>query len=77
MVELKLLQYIQKKVMKEVKEYLYVLDYSDSTICEIQLDEEDENLETEDILNRRNLDMDECSFMWTTNKIDTIIELKP
>jgi hypothetical protein len=52
--------------------YLYVLDYSDCTICEIELDEEDSKLTTFDILHRRGMDADECAHMYTNNRIEEI-----
>lgn len=58
-----------------MNEYLYVLDYSDSTICEIHLTDEEQNMDTEQILSNHGLDIDTCSFMFTTCKIDNIIEL--
>ena len=58
-----------------MKEYLYILDYSDSTICEIHLTDEEQDLDIDDILKRHELDIDSCVFMFTTSKINNIIEL--
>ena len=58
------------------EEYLYVLDYSISAIYEIILDEEDEDAEIEDILKRRNLNIDECSWMFSNNRITNILTLE-
>ena len=54
-------------------DYLYILDYSDSTISKIILKEEDKNLETEDILNRYGFNIDECYFMFSNIDIKEII----
>lgn len=54
-------------------DYLYILDYSDSTISKIILKEEDKNLETEDILNRYAFNIDECYFMFSNIDIKEII----
>lgn len=61
--------------MEGNNEYLYVLDYSDATVCEIKLDKEDDKLTTEEILHRRGLNADECAFMYTVRKCDYIIPL--
>lgn len=53
-------------------DYLYILDYSDSTINKIILKEEDKNLETEDILNRYGFNIDKCYFMFSNIDIKEI-----
>ena len=53
------------------KEYIYVLDYSDSTICEIVRDVDDEQ-EIEDILEEYGCNIDSCSWMITDHKINKI-----
>lgn len=58
--------------MDDTKEYLYALDYSDCTICEIALDEEDEKLDTSEILYRRHMNIDTCSVMYTRSRINEI-----
>ena len=49
--------------------YLYILDLSDCTICEIILTNEDKTLETEDVLKKYGCDIDYCQFMYTVNRI--------
>lgn len=63
-------------ITEDNNEYLYILDYSDCTVCEIKLDEKDDKLTTEEILYRRGLNPDECAFMYTTLKCDYIIPLE-
>lgn len=50
--------------------YCYVFDYSNSSITEIELTKEDEQLEAEQILNKRNFDIDNCSWMFTEEKCE-------
>lgn len=65
--------------MENLQEYCYILDYSDGTICEIKIESEDldENCEIDidKLFYKHNIDKDACSWMFTTSKIDTIIEL--
>ena len=56
-------------------EYMYVMDYSDSTISEVTLSSEDENLESCDLLKKYGFDEDTCSFMFTTIKINNITKI--
>lgn len=57
------------------KEYCYILDYSDATICEIELTDEDKDLESEDLLNKYGCKSDTCSFMFTAVRIENITKL--
>lgn len=57
-------------------EYLYCLDYSDNTICEIILDEKDDELNTEEILHRRHMNIDTCAYMYSSTKINNITEIE-
>lgn len=75
MVKLKVKQFIQKKDMEDIKQYIYVLDYSDCTICEIAITEELKDIELEDILEKFGCNVNTCSFMIADCKIDSIIEL--
>lgn len=56
------------------KEYIYVLDYSDCTICEIVRDANDER-EVEYVLKEYGCDIDTCCFMITNHKINEITTL--
>lgn len=61
----------------KIKEYCYILDYSDSTVCVIEITEEDFNLESEELLEKYGCNIDTCEYMYSTNKIDNIIKLNP
>lgn len=56
------------------KEYIYILDYSDSTICEIVRDIDNEQ-EIEDVFKEHGCNIDNCSYMITNHKINEIITL--
>lgn len=60
--------------MENIKEYIYVLDYSDCTICEIVLDKDDDT-DIEDVLEKYGCNVNTCSWMISDNKIESIIEL--
>ena len=62
-------------VISKCREWLYVLCYADSSINEIALTEEDEDVDIETILGRYGLNADECSWMFTTNRIENITNL--
>lgn len=49
-------------------EYLYVFNYSQPAIYEIPVTEDDDDLER--ILKAHDLNLDECSYMWTKEKLD-------
>ena len=65
--------------MEDTNEYCYVMDYSDSTICEIQIgpEDNDENgeLDIDKLFSKHDLKTSNCSWMITTSKIESIIEL--
>lgn len=54
------------------KEYIYVLDHSDCTICEIERSTDDEK-EIEDVLNEHGFNINTCSWMISDHKIENII----
>lgn len=58
--------------MKDIKEYLYIMDFSDASISEIEITKEDEDLETCDLLDKYGFNADECFFMFTTKRITSI-----
>ena len=53
--------------------YMYVMDFSDSSITEVCLKDEDKKLEANDLLNKYSFSVNTCSWMFTTTKIDNII----
>lgn len=56
------------------KEYIYILNYSDSTICEIVRDADDER-KVENVLKEHGCNINTCSWMITDHKINEIITL--
>lgn len=58
--------------MEDVKEYCYVMDFSDASLSEIEITEEDKDLESSDLLNKYGFNDDECFFMFTTKRITNI-----
>ena len=60
--------------MENTKEYIYVLDYSDCTICEIVLDKDDDT-DIEDVLEKYGCNVNTCSWMISDNKTESITEL--
>ena len=51
------------------KEYCYVLDFSEPGIYEISLQVEDQDLETETLLDKYDFKEDQCSFMFTDHQL--------
>lgn len=58
--------------MEDIKEYCYVMDFSDASLSEIEITEEDKDLESSDLLNKYGFNDDECFFMFTTKRITNI-----
>lgn len=58
--------------MANIKEYLYVMNFSDTSISEIEITEEDKDLESYDLLDKYGFNDDECFFMFTTKRITNI-----
>lgn len=53
--------------------YLYILDYSDGSVCEIKLTKEDLELDNvETLFDKYNLNIDNCSWMFTSTKRNII-----
>ena len=53
---------------------IYVLDYSDCTICEIVRDKDD-NTDVEDVLEKYGCNVNTCSWMISDHKIESITKL--
>lgn len=64
--------FILKKDMEDIKEYLYIMDFSDASISEIEITKKDKDLETCDLLDKYGFNDDECFFMFTTKRITNI-----
>ena len=58
--------------MENIKEYCYVMDFSDASLSEIEITEENKDLESSDLLNKYGFNDDECFFMFTTKRITNI-----
>ena len=60
--------------MKNTEEYVYILDYCNGGLYEIKLEPEDRNreLDMDVFLKEYGLNADECSWMFTTNRIYNI-----
>lgn len=55
--------------------YIYVLDYSDATICEIYVSDEEKQMKIEDIIEKHGCNINTSSWMATENKIEDIIKI--
>lgn len=65
--------------MEDDKKYCYVMDFSDASLSEIEITEEDKDLTYFGLLNlldKYGFNHDECSFMITTNRITNINKIK-
>lgn len=61
------------KYKRNMDSYLYVLDYSDSSVCEIKLTKDDLEIENvEKLFDKYNLNIDNCSWMFTSTKRNII-----
>lgn len=67
------------KTDKLVQEYVYILDHCTGSAYKIVMDDEDMTIDkdTEDILYKYGLDIDQVSFMFSTNDITEFELLKP
>lgn len=57
-----------------MKEYIYVLNYCDGKVYRIDIDEEDEDTDTEILLNNYGFDINEVEYMYSTVETDCIIK---
>lgn len=55
--------------------YIYVLDYSDATICKIELTEEEKHMDAQDVIEKHGCDTSTCSWMCTDKDIVVIINI--
>lgn len=55
--------------------YLYILDFSDETVCKIKLTDEDWNKTTEDVLKEHGCNIDTCLTMYSCNDIKYITDI--
>lgn len=55
--------------------YIYILDYGDATICEIQIVDSMRDKTIEDIIEQAGCNINTCSWMCTVGKIESITKL--
>ncbi len=55
--------------------YIYILDYSDCSICEITIADDERTMELEDIIEKHGCNTSTSSWMCSNYKIESIIEL--
>ena len=53
-----------------MNEYIYILDFCTPGIYEIELDDRDEDLEIDELLDRRGLKSSNCNYMITSEKLE-------
>ena len=58
------------------QEYLYVMDFSDASISEIELTEEYNEIDLFDLLDKYGFNADTCEWMFTTERITEITKAK-
>lgn len=59
----------------EEGDYIYILDYSDCTICEIRVTADEVNMEIEDVLEAHGCNINTCNWMITSNEINNITSI--
>ena len=52
------------------KEYVYILSFGTNEVLEIGVTEEDSNLTTEELLDKYNLDIDNCLIMYNSYRLN-------
>lgn len=52
------------------KEYVYILSFGTNEVLEIGVTEEDSNLTTEELLDKYNLDIDNCLVMYNSYRLN-------
>lgn len=56
--------------IKVYSEYVYILDFRNNRICEIGIAGDDTNLNSEELLSRYGLYIDNCNIMYSTHKLN-------
>lgn len=51
------------------KEYIYILSFGTNEVLEIGITEEDSNLTTEELLDKYDLDIDNCLVMYNSYRL--------
>ena len=55
--------------INDYKEYLYILSFSTNEVLEIGITKEDSNLTTEELLDKYDLDIDNCLVMYNSYRL--------
>lgn len=53
----------------DCKEYIYILSFSTNEVLEIGITKEDSNLTTEELLDKYDLDIDNCLVMYNSYRL--------
>lgn len=55
--------------INDCKEYIYILSFDTNEVLEIGITKEDSNLTTEELLDKYNLDIDNCLVMYNSYRL--------
>lgn len=55
--------------INDCKEYIYILSFSTNEVLEIGITKEDSNLTTEELLDKYDLDIDNCLVMYNSYRL--------
>lgn len=55
--------------INDCKEYVYILSFSTNEVLEIGITKEDSDLTTEELLNKYDLDIDNCLVMYNSYRL--------
>lgn len=55
--------------INDCKEYVYILSFSTNEVLEIGITKEDSNLTTEELLDKYDLDIDNCLVMYNSYRL--------
>ena len=55
--------------INDYKEYIYILSFSTNEVLEIGITKEDSNLTTEELLDKYDLDIDNCLVMYNSYRL--------
>lgn len=56
--------------INDCEEYVYILSFGTNEVLEIGVTEEDSNLTTEELLDKYNLDIDDCLVMYNSYRLN-------
>ena len=55
--------------INDCKEYIYILSFGTNEVLEIDITKEDSNLTTEELLDKYDLDIDNCLVMYNSYRL--------